>query len=472
MFRTLAVESLAVSAPGKTLMRVFLASIPLSGTRVVIVGRGDMAAAKARLFDGSGADLRWFAPGAAPDSAWRTEAPTAGDLAGARLVFIALDDRAEAARLADLARAAGAQVNVVDRPDLSDFHTPALIDRDGVVVGVATGGAAPVLAREVRARIEAALPEGLDRLARLAEGLRETVMATVPDFLARRRFWEEAFRGPARTLALEGRTAEARRHVLRRLNSAAPAVGMVSLVGAGPGDPDLLTLKALRALQDADVVIHDQLVPKAVLDRARRDARRLPVGKRRGRHSVPQDQIAELMIAEARAGHRVVRLKGGDPFVFGRGGEELEAVRAAGIDVIVVPGVTAALACAASAGIPLTHRGQAQALSFVTAETRAGGQGADWAALAAPNHTVAVYMGVAGAASVQAGLLDGGRAPDTPVAVIENGSRPDQRVVVGRLDGLAQLVVREAVQSPALLIVGEVAAWAVASAAEVEEAAA
>ncbi|WP_291836578.1 siroheme synthase CysG [Brevundimonas sp.] len=343
---------------------------------------------------------------------------------------------------------------------MSDFHTPALIDRDGVVVGIATGGAAPVLAREVRARVEAALPQGLDRLARLAEGLRETVMATLPDFMARRRFWETAFRGAPRDLALAGRTAEARREMLRLLNRPEQPQGVVHLVGAGPGDPELLTLKALRALQDADIVIHDRLAPPAVLDRARRDARRIYVGKRRGEHSVPQEQIAALMIAEAKAGHRVVRLKGGDPFVFGRGGEELEAVRAAGIEVVVVPGITAALGCAAAAGIPLTHRDQAQAVSFVTAETRPGGAGADWTALATPNHTLAVYMGVAGAAAVQAGLIQAGRAPDTPVAVIENGSRPDQRVVTGRLDDLARLVAREKVVSPALLIVGEVAAWA------------
>ncbi|WP_439478563.1 siroheme synthase CysG [Brevundimonas sp.] len=442
-------------------MRVFLASIPLPGTSVVVVGAGDAAAAKARLFDGSGATLRWFAgPEVEPDEAWIARWPTAKDLSGARLVFIAVSDPGKATALAGLARASGAQVNVVDQPGLSDFHTPALIDRGGVVIAIATGGVAPVLARQVRARVEAALPQGLDRLARLAEGLRETVRATLPDFTARRRFWEAAFRGAAPDLAVEGRTAEARREMLRLLNRPDRVQGVVHLVGAGPGDPELLTLKALRALQDADVVIHDRLAPAAILDRARRDARRIYVGKRRGEHSVPQAEIATLMIAEARAGHRVVRLKGGDPFVFGRGGEELEAMRAAGIDVIAVPGITAALGCAAAAGVPLTHRDQAQAVSFVTAETRPGGAGPDWASLAAPNHTLAVYMGVAGAAAVQAGLLEAGRAADTPVAVIENGSRPDQRVVTGQLGGLARLVAHERVVSPALLIVGEVAAWA------------
>jgi uroporphyrin-III C-methyltransferase/precorrin-2 dehydrogenase/sirohydrochlorin ferrochelatase len=251
-----------------------------------------------------------------------------------------------------MGRAAGAQVNVVDRPALSDFHTPALIDRDEVVIGVATGGSAPILARDVRSRIEAVLPAGLTQVAKLARDLRDTVIANVPDFMARRRFWEKAFRGPAADLAAAGQTAEARREMLRLLNVAAPEQGVVHIVGAGPGDPELLTLKALRVLQDADVIIHDRLVPDAILDRARRDARRLYVGKARAEHSVPQDQIEALMIEEARQGHRVVRLKGGDPFVFGRGGEELEAMRRAGVPVFVVPGITAAIGCAASAGIP------------------------------------------------------------------------------------------------------------------------
>lgn len=444
-------------------MRVFLASIPLPGATVVIVGEGSAAAAKARLFDGSGAEVRWFAGPTAPVETAIGRWPAESDLNGVRLVFIATADSDLRDQVAAWGRAGGAQVNVVDQPALSDFHTPALIDRDGVVVGIATGGVAPVLAREVRSRVEAALPAGLDRLAQLAQDLRQTVIATLPDFTARRRFWETAFRGPASALAVEGRTAEARRHMLRLLNTGTTPPGVVHLVGAGPGDPELLTLKALRALQDADVIVHDRLVPTAILDRARRDAHRIYVGKHRKDHSVPQADIAALLIAEARKGHRVVRLKGGDPFVFGRGGEELEAVRAAGVDVIVVPGITAALGCAAAAGIPLTYREQAQAVTFVTAETRSGGASADWSALSAPNHTLAVYMGVSGAQDVQDRLISGGRDPQTPVAVIENGSRPDQRTFTGRLEDLADLVRREAIISPALLVVGVVAAWAEAS---------
>ena len=456
-------------------MRVFLASIPLEGAKVVVVGAGEPALAKLRLFLNSPAALAWFTPDGAPavlempQSAPRPIArlPEAADLNGARLVFIALHDVTLARRIAKAARDAGAQANIVDQPGFSDFHTPALIDRDEVVVAVATGGNAPILARDLRSRIEAVLPQGVASVARLAGELRGAVKESIPDFLARRRFWERAFRSPAADLAAEGRMAEARREMVRLLNAAASpreetAQGVVHIVGAGPGDPELLTLKALRALQDADVIIHDKLVSAEVLDRARRDAKRIYVGKARGDHSVPQDQIEQLMIAEARAGHRVVRLKGGDPFVFGRGGEELEAVRAAGIEAIVVPGVTAALACAASTGLPLTHRDHAQAVTFVTGQPKPGGQGADWARLAAPNHTLAVYMGAGQAEQIAADLIAAGRDGATPVAVVENGSHPDQRTFKGRLDNLPALVARMELTGPALLFIGETAALAVA----------
>lgn len=451
-------------------MRVFLASIPMDDARVVIVGDGEAALAKLRLFGKTPADLIWFAPDGAPTGPGALQGgpeaivriPTTEDLAGARLVFIALEDADLVVELAALARAAGAQVNVVDRPALSDFHTPALIDRDEVVIGVATGGSAPILARDVRSRIEAVLPAGLTQVAKLARDLRDTVIASVPDFMARRRFWEKAFRGPAADLAAAGRTAEARREMLRLLNVAAPEQGVVHIVGAGPGDPELLTLKALRVLQDADVIIHDRLVPDAILDRARRDAHRLYVGKSRSDHSVPQDQIEALMVEEARKGQRVVRLKGGDPFVFGRGGEELEAMRRAGVPVFVVPGITAAIGCAASAGIPLTHRDHAQSVTFVTAQEKPGGVAPDWQRLAGPNQTLAVYMGAGRAAETAAALIEAGRDPQTPVAIVENGSRPDERVINGVLADLGDLVARAELTGPALLFVGECAAFSAA----------
>jgi len=456
-------------------MRVFLASIPMDGARVIIVGDGEPALAKLRLFGKTPADLVWFAPNGAPlgPSALQggpdpiQRLPKAADLTGARLVFIALEDEAAAVDLAALARAAGAQVNVVDRPTLSDFHTPALIDRDEIVIGVATGGSAPILARDIRSRIEAVLPAGLTEVAKLARDLRDTVIASVPDFMARRRFWEKAFRGPAADLAAAGRTAEARREMLRLLNAASeiqtgPEQGVVHIVGAGPGDPELLTLKALRVLQDADVIIHDRLVPDAILDRARRDAHRLYVGKSRSQHSVPQDQIEQLMVDEARKGQRVVRLKGGDPFVFGRGGEELEAMRKAGVPVFVVPGITAAIGCAASAGIPLTHRDHAQSVTFVTAQEKPGGVAPDWKRLAGPNQTLAVYMGAGRAADTAASLIEAGRDPATPVAIVESGSRPDERVINGSLADLGNMVARAKLMGPALLFVGECAAFSAA----------
>lgn len=446
-------------------MRVFLAAFPLQGRSVAVVGGGDMAEAKLRLVSRTPATLLWFDPeGAASSepvpglSAQRRE-PDHDDFSGVRLAFIALGDDAAAARIADRARAAGALVNVVDRPHLSDFQTPALIDRGEVVVGVATGGSAPILARDVRARVEAVLPQGLDLLGRLAREIRATVKSSIPDFMARRRFWERGFRGPAADLAARGDEAGARRALLRALNTDAPSEGHVQLVGAGPGDPDHLTLKALRALQDADVVVHDRLVSDAVLDMARRDARRIAVGKRRADHSVAQDDIARILVDEARAGHRVVRLKGGDPFVFGRGGEEIEALRAAGVPFTVVPGLTAALACAAAAELPLTHRDHAQAVTLLTGQGKAGAT-VDWASLSAPGHTTAVYMGVDRAQAIADCLLAAGRAAETPVAVVENGGSAGERVIKGRLADLGRLVHDAAVAGPAILFIGETAALA------------
>lgn len=449
-------------------MRVFLASIPLDGRNVVVVGGGEQAVAKARLMARTPARLLWFTPDGAPAEAERPQgaadpivrAPEAADFTGAALVFIALEDAAQAEALAALGRRAGALVNLVDKPHLSDFHTPALIDRGEVVVGVATGGSAPILARDIRARVEAVLPPGLDLLATLAREVRDTVKAAIPDFLARRRFWEKALRGRTADLAAKGQAAEARREILRHLNAAGTPQGIVHIVGAGPGDPELLTLKALRVLQDADVIVHDRLVSDAVLDYARRDARRIYVGKARSDHSVPQRDIEGLLIEEARAGHRVVRLKGGDPFVFGRGGEELEAVRAAGVEVQVVPGISAAVGCAASAGIPLTHRDHAQAATLVTGQARPGAPDPDWGGLSAPENTLAVYMGVGTAGRIARSLLAAGRDPATPVAVVENGTLPTERVLKGELHELELLIEAFAVSGPAILYIGETAAFA------------
>jgi uroporphyrin-III C-methyltransferase/precorrin-2 dehydrogenase/sirohydrochlorin ferrochelatase len=264
---------------------------------------------------------------------------------------------------------------------------------------------------------------------------------------------------------LAGREPEAAERLLSDINRRADAeTGRVAIVGAGPGDPELLTLKALRHLEHADVVLYDRLVDPAILDRIRRDARRIFVGKAPGRHAMSQEAINALLVAEARAGHRVVRLKGGDPFIFGRGGEELDALRVAGVPAEVVPGITAALGCAAAAGIPLTHRDHAQALVIATAEGKAGEPGLDWAALAKPRQTLAIYMGVGAAQRVMENLLAHGLAPATPVALVENGTRPDQRILAGRLAELGSLVARNLVRGPALILIGEVASRADAAA--------
>lgn len=323
-------------------MRTFLAGIPLEGTTVVVVGGGEPALAKLRLFLTTPARIVWIAPEGVPDApAIPRGAPTPQvrdvvpeDLSGARLVFIAVSHDEDAARLAALARAAGAQVNVVDRPTLSDFQTPALIDRDALVVGIATGGGAPILARDLHARLEGELPVALGPLAALAGELRDEVKASIPDFMARRRFWERAFRGAAADLASDNRMDEARREIRRLMHDAAPEAGSVALVGTGPGDPELLTIRAVRVLQDADLLIHDDSVGDAVLERARRDAGRVLLDA--GRADLHETVVA-LMTEQAASGHRVVRLFSGDPGPVGA--REKAALETAGVTVFVVPGL-------------------------------------------------------------------------------------------------------------------------------------
>ena len=323
-------------------MRTFLAAVPLDRARVVVVGDGEAALAKLRLFLNSPADLVWIAPGGPPEAETvPRDAPSPivrsaepGDFAGARLVFIAVDQEAEASRLAALARAAGGQVNVVDRPGLGDFQTPALVDRDELVVAIATGGGAPILARDLRARLEAELPAALGPLAGLARELRDHVKASIPDFMARRRFWERAFRGAAVELVAAGRIDAARDAILRLIDEAAPESGWVALVGTGPGDPELMTVRATRLLQDIDILIHDQSVGEAVLARARRDAGRVALDATAGDFHA---RALTLMIDQARSGHRVARLFHGDP---GEAGElEGVALAAAGVTTVTARGL-------------------------------------------------------------------------------------------------------------------------------------
>ncbi|MGH8428965.1 MAG: siroheme synthase CysG, partial [Solimonas sp.] len=354
-------------------------------------------------------------------------------------------------------------------PNLCDFILPAIVDRDEVVVAVSTGGASPTLAAMLRARIEAALPERIGALARLAATFRAQVNALITEPERRRAVFRRLVEGPAARLALAGNESGARRRALGELDAArrhTTPQGIAHIVGAGPGDPDLLTLRAAQLLQEADVILHDELVPSAILGRARRDAEIVAVGKRKGRSGWAQADINAELIRRVRAGQTVVRLKAGDPFIFGRGGEEIEALREAGLPVTVVPGITAALGCAASVGIPLTHRRLASAVTFVSGHGAEIGREPAWPALAARGHTLAIYMGVTEAASVRDRLLGAGADPATPVAVIENGTRPDERVSTGRLSELARIAsphVSRNDAGPSLLVVGDVAALAVTS---------
>jgi len=416
----------------------------LAGRRVVVVGAGAAAERRAELARSAGAAVH------------HVEAVSAADLKGASAVFVATGDFDGDLDAQRAANAAGIPVNVADRPQLSDFILPAIVDRDEVVVAISTGGASPTLATLLRGRIEAMLPARFGAVAKLARTFRGQANGLLEP-QRRRAFWRRLIEGPAAWLALCGDEAGARRIALTELHAArqaTEAMGIAHIVGAGPGDPDLLTLKAAQLLQQADVILHDALVPEAILDRARREAELICVGKRKGRASWAQSDIEAEMIRRVRAGQTVVRLKAGDPFIFGRGGEEVEALRAAGLPVSVVPGITAALGAAASTGIPLTHRRISSAVTFMTGHAAAG---------AGAGHTYVIYMGATEAASVRDRLLDAGTSPATPVAIIENATRPDERVSVGRLADLARLALRHTARGdagPSLIVVGDVAALA------------
>jgi uroporphyrin-III C-methyltransferase/precorrin-2 dehydrogenase/sirohydrochlorin ferrochelatase len=453
-------------------MRYFPLFVDLHGRVVVVVGGGPVAERKALLLAASGARLRVVAPAltdglaaacAAGHLEHRARPFEPADLEGARLAVAATGDPPTNARVAAAAEARGVLVNVVDELAPSSAILPAIVDRSPVVVAISTQGTAPALARRLREQIEAVLDGAVGRIAAFAAAWRSRIRSAVTDLGVRRRFYDWLVDGPAGALVRAGRERDAGELVAAALAVAGavpPPAGSVALVGAGPGDPGLLTLAALRALQSADVILHDRLVSAEVLSLARREAERISVGKAGGGRSVAQSHINELMVAEARRGRRVVRLKGGDPMVFGRGGEEIEHLARAGVRYEVVPGVTAALACAAYAGIPLTHREHSPSLRLVTAHCRESIDATDWRALATGRETLAVYMALATLPQLRRELLRHGRSPATPVALIENGSRPDQRVVLGTLDSLEALAAMHAIGSPALLIVGDVAALA------------
>jgi len=445
----------------------------LRGRDVLVIGAGEVAARKVALLERAGARILVVAPALGPALEaritagavkWLAPAFLAGQLDGCALVVAATDDVHVNATVATAARLRGLPVNVVDDTALSTVILPAIIDRSPLLIAVSTGGAAPVLARRLRAEIETRVDGAWAGLIALAARWRTRIRGRLPDLQRRREFYDALVDGPAMDALRAGRPLEAEAALARALShdagAAHPAAGLVTLVGAGPGDPGLLTINALRALQRADVILHDALVSDEILDLARRDALRIPVGKRAGGRQTAQAQIHALMLEHARVGRCVVRLKGGDPFIFGRGGEELEFLRAHGIAYDVVPGITAATACAAYAGIPLTHRDHAQSVRFVTAHCHGALDSLDWAGLAHEGQTLAMYMGARQAHTIQAQLIAHGRAAATPVAIVESGTRPDQRVLTGILGGLAGLVGELTPQAPALIVIGEVARFA------------
>ena len=450
-------------------MQSFPIFLSVKDQSVLVVGGSEAAARKVELLLAAGARVTLIADTVVGEIAqmiadarisWRGHDFEETDLSGMALVIVATGDEALQARVSHAARQRCLPVNVVDRPRLSSFIMPAIVDRAPVTIAISTGGAAPALARRLRAEIERAMPAAVGRLARFAEIFREQVRRTLERPRDRRRFWDRVFAGRIGELALAGDEIAARRELIRLLdssrNDSAPAVGMVHLVGAGPGDPDLLTVKAHRLLQSADVVVYDRLVSPEVLAMARRDAERIYVGKRRAEHGLSQGEINQRLVSLARAGNSVVRLKGGDPLVFGRGGEEIEALVRAGVAVEVVPGVTAALGCAASAGIPLTHRDHAQACVFVTGQLRDGTVALDWPMLARPRQTVVIYMGAETLPIIANRLIEHGLSASTPVALIENGTTSRERRVVGTLATIERQALHAQLDGPTLCLVGEV----------------
>ena len=440
----------------------------LDGRPVLVIGGGDIALRKSVLLAEAGALITLVAPEIEPEvrafveargGSCRVERYAADHLAGHCLVIAATDDDEVNERVSHDAQALGLPVNAVDAPKLCTVIFPAIVDRSPLVIAISSGGDAPVLARLVRAKLESWIPATYGQLAQLAQRFRARVKTRFADLQARRIFWEEVFQGEVAEKVFSGQPQAAEQLLEAKLTSeTATFRGEVYLVGAGPGDPDLLTFRALRLMQQADVVLYDRLVAPTILDMCRRDADRIYVGKRRAEHAVPQDDLNRLLVKLAREGKRVLRLKGGDPFIFGRGGEEIEELAAEGIPFQVVPGITAASGCAAYAGIPLTHRDHAQSVRFVTGHLKDGSADLPWTDLVAPGQTLVFYMGLVGLPTICEQLIAHGKHPATPAALVQQGTTLNQRVFTGTLQDLPQLVAEHEVHAPTLVIVGEVVA--------------
>ncbi len=442
--------------------------LQLRDRECLVVGGGEVAARKVGLIRRAGGRVTVIAPTLCPGlEEWKARGEIAhrplefrpADVETFTVVVAATGDAGVNAAVSAAAHARHIPVNVVDAPGLCSFIFPSIVDRSPVLVAVSSGGASPVLARQLRARLETMIPAGYGRLAEMLGRFRARVGRRFGSALERRRFWERILQGSVSELVFSGREREAEDMIERELSGDGDSGltrGEVYLVGAGPGDPDLLTFRALRLMQQADVVLYDRLVSPQVLDLVRREAERIYVGKRRDYHALRQEEINRILVDLARQGKKVVRLKGGDPFVFGRGGEEIADLAGQGIPFQVVPGITAANGCAAYAGIPLTHRDHAQSVVFVTGHSRDDGVDLDWGGLIRPQQTLVIYMGLTGLETLCRELIAHGMSPATPAALIEQGTTPNQRVIAATLETLPERVANSGVHAPTLLIVGEV----------------
>ena len=440
----------------------------LQGRVCLLIGDGELASVKLALLRRAGARVRLvatnpqpiLAPALADPMVMCADGPLRREhFKDAAIAIDASGCKATNAVSAALAKAAGVPINIADRTYLCDFILPAILDRSPIVVAISTGGLAPAIARLIRQRLERAIPPGFARIVELAARLRHAVSERLVAPRLRAAFWDRFFEGSPGELALAGRAdkaADAAEHLIEELASDRRRSGSVFLVGAGPGDPDLLTVRALRLIQSADVILHDLLVGPAVLDMARREALKICTGKRAGRHFMPQDEINEMILHHARLGRTVVRLKGGDPGIFGRAGEEAAHLRAHGIEVHCVPGITAALGCSASAGFPLTHRGEARVLHVATGHCRAGDElDLDWTRLADPKGTIALYMGRGSLRSLAGNLMAHGLPADTRAVAIENGTLANERRLFAPLADLPE-AAHDLTEGPVLVIVGSV----------------
>jgi uroporphyrin-III C-methyltransferase/precorrin-2 dehydrogenase/sirohydrochlorin ferrochelatase len=445
--------------------------IDIAGKSAAVVGGGVAAARRAETLLRAGAHVAVFAAelGSEFDELRERFAfehvarvpAKPGEFEGVVLCIVATDNAAADERTHALAKQANVLTNVATRADLCDFVLPSIVDRSPLVVAISTGGASPLLGRMLKARLEASIPAAYGRLADFVRDGRARVKAHLPSGVARRRFWENVLSGPVAELVLAGNETRAQTALAEEVERAsadaeAGTRGEVYLVGAGPGDPDLLTFRALRLMQKADVVLYDNLVDPLIVDLARREAKRVYVGKRKGDHALPQEEISDLLVRLALEGKRVLRLKGGDPFIFGRGGEEIEKLAEHRIPFQICPGVTAAIGCSAYAGIPLTHRDHAQSVVFVTAHGRNGPLDLDWSALARPSQTAAIYMGLSYIERLMSEFVAHGADPDTPAAIIDNGTRANQKVVTATIRTLAAKASAAKLRGPTIVIVGSV----------------